>query len=91
MVAMPHTIQADESGALVVPAGVAGDVRPGERFTVEPCGDAVILRRENPASSDWRQEPTPQEWVASLERWLATLPASPPVPLEATRRDSLYD
>ena len=50
---MATVIQADESGALVVPAGIAGQVQPGARFTVEPCGDAVILRRQTSAAEDW--------------------------------------
>jgi hypothetical protein len=50
---MGLTIQADENGALVVPAGSMGRVEPGARFSVEPHGDVVILRRESAEAERW--------------------------------------
>jgi hypothetical protein len=91
MKSMAQIIQADENGALTVPPGAAGPVQPGQRFIVEPCGDAVILRREDTETDHWRDTATPEEWLASLQAWVATLPPSPPVPVEASRRDSMYD
>jgi hypothetical protein len=29
--------------------------------------------------------------IARLREWIASLPSSPSIPLEATRRDSMYD
>lgn len=86
-----HVIQADESGALIVPSGVAGPVQPGSRFTVEPCGDALILRRESPGSEDWWSTTTPAQRLAWLEEWIADRPPSPALPRAATQRDSMYD
>jgi hypothetical protein len=88
---MLNVIQADENGELVVPAGVAGQVRPGSRFTVEPCGDAVILRRQTSAAEDWWNSTTPTQRVAWLEDWIASLPQSPALPRAATHRESMYD
>jgi hypothetical protein len=88
---MAQIIQADEGGALTVPPGAAGPVQPGQRFIVEPCGDAVILRREPTDADHWRETMTPEEWVASLQAWVASLPPNPPVPVEASGRDSMYD
>ena len=88
---MAHIIQADESGTLVVPAGVAGQVQPGSRFSVEPCGDAVILRRQPTAGDDWWNATTPAQRVEWLEEWIGNLPQSPALPRAATHRDSMYD
>lgn len=91
MKSMAHVIQADENGALIVPAGAAGPVQPGSRFTVESCGDAVILRLESPAAEAWWAATTPAQRVRWLEEWIANLPQSPALPRAATHRDSMYD
>jgi len=72
-----------------VPAGVAGPVRPDTRFTVESCGEAVILRRE--PSAAWWHTTTPEQRVAWLQEWIASLPPSLALPREATHRDWMYD
>ena len=87
---MSLTIQADEHGALVVPAGMAGQVEPGARFSVEPHGNVVILRREPDEADGWWASTTLAE-LAWLEEWVRSLPASPALPPEATRRDSMYE
>jgi hypothetical protein len=83
---MSQTIQADETGALVVPPGLAP---PGTRFTVEPRGDDVVLRRE--AADESVDVEAAAAKIAWLRSWIDSLPPSPPIPLEATRRDSMYD
>jgi hypothetical protein len=88
---MGLTIQADANGALVVPAGCMGRVEPGARFSVEPHGNVVILRREPDEAERWWATTTAAERVAWLEEWVRSLPASPPLPPEATRRDSMYE
>ena len=88
---MGVTIQADENGALVVPAGSLGRVQPGARFSVEPHGDVVILRREPGEAEQWWLATTPAQRVAWLEEWIRGLSASPPLLREATRRDSMYE
>jgi hypothetical protein len=88
---MGHTIQADEHGALVVPPELVGEVRPGTRYAVEPHGDALILRREGSDACHWWSVTTPAQRAAWLEAWVASLPPAPPLPREATRRDSMYD
>ena len=85
---MGLTIQADESGALVVPPGLAP---PGARFTVEARGEVVILRRDTTPPDEWWAATTPAERAAWLKEWIASLPPSPALPLEATRRDTMYD
>jgi hypothetical protein len=85
---MSQTIQADESGALVLPAGLAP---PGARFTVEARGEVVILRRDRSTADEWWASTNPAQRVAWLEEWVASLPPGPALPLEATRRDSMYD
>jgi hypothetical protein len=85
---MAHVIQADENGALVVPAGQAGQIRPGTRFTVEQFGDVVILRR---AVEDSRETVAPPVAIEWLEDWIEHLPPSPALPREATHRESMYD
>ncbi len=85
---MGQTIQADEAGVLVVPAGLAP---PGARFTVEVRGEVVILRRDPSAADEWWASTTPAQRVAWLDEWVASLPPSPALPPEATRRDSMYD
>ena len=82
---MVQVIQADENGALIVPAG---PLRPGARYTVEPLGDVVILRRESPNAGDGAK---PEQRIARLEEWIGSLPSAPALPREATRRDSMYD
>ena len=88
---MSLTLQADENGALLLPPGVLGPVEPGARFTVEPYGDTVILRREPDAAERWWSTTTPAERVAWLDEWIRDLPPSPPLPLEATSRETMYD
>jgi hypothetical protein len=88
---MGLTIQADESGALVLPAESPGQVEPGTRFSVEPRGDVILLRREPGEAERWWDSTTPEQRVAWLEEWIRNLPASPPLPLESTRRDSIYE
>ena len=85
---MGQTIQADATGALVVPPGLAP---PRTRFTVESWGDDVLLLRQpacEPRASDREVAAAKIAW---LREWIASLPSSPPIPLEATRRDSMYD
>ena len=88
---MAQIIQADEDGALIVPPGAAGRVEPGSRFIVEPCGDAVILRRQSAAREDWWNATTGAQRVEWLEEWIANLPPSPALPRVSTHRDSMYD
>jgi hypothetical protein len=88
---MSRTIQADETGALVVPAGLAP---PGARFSVEPQGDDVILHRQTPdesAEAESVDAEAAAAKIAWLRSWIESLPPSPAIPLEATRRDSMYD
>jgi hypothetical protein len=60
---MSQTIQADETGALLAPAGLA---LPGARFTVEVRGEVVILRRD-PSTADewWASTGAPEHAVAT--------------------------
>jgi hypothetical protein len=88
---MRHTIQADESGALLVPAECLGQVEPGASYAVEPHGNLVILLREGGEAERWWAATTPAERVAWLEEWTRGLPARPAITPEATRRDSLYE
>jgi hypothetical protein len=85
---MGQTIQADETGALVLPPGLAP---PRTRFTVESRGDDVLLRRESADVSNATDREAAAAKVAWLREWMASLPPSRPIPLEATRRDSMYD
>jgi hypothetical protein len=85
---MAQTIQSDEQGELVAPAGV---VPPATRFTVEPHGDVVILRREPSRADEWWASTTPEQRVAWLREWIASLPPGAPRSREATRRDSMND
>jgi hypothetical protein len=85
---MGQTIQADETGALVVPPGLAP---PLTRFTVESLGDDVLLRREPAGISTACDREAAAVKIARLREWIASLPSSPSIPLEATRRDSMYD
>jgi hypothetical protein len=85
---MGQTIQADETGALAVPPGLAP---PLTRFTVEPWGDDVLLRREPAGVPTDRDREAAAVKIARLREWIASLPSSPPIPLEAPRRDSMYD
>ena len=87
---MGLTIQADDNGALVVPAAMLGRVEPGARFSVEPHGDLFILRRERDDPDRWWGATAPAQRVAWLDEWVRNLPASPALPPDATRRDSMY-
>lgn len=85
---MGVTIQADENGALILPPGSVSSVEPGARFSVELQGDDVILRRE-PGGVDESESRALK--IARLRAWVASLPPSPPLPLQATSRDSIYE
>lgn len=88
---MSLTIQTDETGALIVPAGSMGSLEPGVRFSVESHGDVVILRREPGEAERWWGTTSPEQRIAWLEEWIRSLPISPPLPREAVRRDSMYE
>ena len=88
---MSLTILADESGALMLPAGSIGQIEPGARFRVEPHGDVVILRREADEAERWWAATTPAERVAWLHEWTGSHAPGPPLPLAATRGDSIYE
>jgi hypothetical protein len=85
---MARVIESDVQGVLVVPAGV---VPPTTRFSVEPCGDIVILRREPSLADEWWASTRPEQRVAWLREWTASLPPGTSLPREATRRESMYD
>ena len=88
---MGPTIQADENGSLIVPAAMMGRITPGATFSVEPHGDVLILRREPSEADRWWAATTPAQRADWLEEWVRDLPDSPPLPREATRRDSMYE
>ena len=88
---MSLTIQTDESGTLVLPADAIGQVEPGTAFSVEPHGDVVILRRQPDVAERWWATTTPAERVTWLHEWVRSLPAGAPIPIESTRRDSMYE
>jgi hypothetical protein len=85
---MSVMIQADKTGALALPPGSAP---PGARFRVEARGEVVILRRDPAQAHEWWAATTPAERAAWLREWIASLPPSSALPLEATGRDSMYD
>lgn len=87
---MGVTIQADENGALLIPPGAVASVAPGAKFSLELQGDVVILRRE-PAAATLHTSEQAAIRIARLRAWIASLPSSPPIPLEATGRDSIYE
>jgi len=64
---MSQTIQANETGELVIPAGLAP---PGARFTVGARGEVVILLRDPSTADEWWASTTPAQRVAWLEEWL---------------------
>jgi hypothetical protein len=88
---MAQVIQADENGTLVVSADLMGRVEPGARFSVEPYGDVVILRRESIDADHWWARTTPEQRVSWLNEWTSRLPASAALPRSATGRDSIYE
>ena len=88
---MSLTIQADESGTLVLPAGIIGQVEPGAKFSVEAHGNVVILRRQPDEAERWWATTTPAERVAWLHEWVRSLPSGPPIPIGATHRASMYE
>ena len=85
---MSHVVEVDDAGALTVPAGVIG-AEPHTRFRIEVQGDLVVLRREDEqpvrtGASD--QTAAFRKWVASHRRGEGT-----GIPLDALRRENLYD
>ncbi len=52
-------------------------------------GDDVLLRRQ--ATDESVDSGAAAAKIAWLQSWIDSLPPSPPIPLEATRRDSMYD
>ena len=66
---MGLTIQADENGVLVVLAAGTGRVEPGARFSVEPRGDVVILRREPSEAERFIKRP-PKSSPAPSHVWI---------------------
>ena len=88
---MSFTIQADESGSLVLPNGIIGQVEPGTRFSVEPHGDSVILRREPGKVPRTEPDEAAAAKIARLRKWIASFTPGPAISLEGTRRDTMYD
>jgi hypothetical protein len=85
---MSVIIQADESGALLVPPGSAP---PGAHFTMETLGSTLVLRRYSASPEDWWATTTPAQRAAWFQAWIESLPPSPTVRPDSMRRDTIYD
>jgi hypothetical protein len=79
-VSMNGTIESDAQGSLVAPAGV---VPPLTRFSLEPHGDVLILRREPSRAEEWWGASSPEQRVAWLREWIGSLQPGAPLPREA--------
>jgi hypothetical protein len=90
---MLKTIQADQNGVLVLPATLTGPLEPGTKFSVERRGGVIIVRPELSEAERWYASTTPAQRVAQFDEWVRNMPLSsaPPLPPEATRRDSMYE
>lgn len=93
---MRLTLHSDEQGALVLPPG---SVMPRTRIVVEGEGNQLVMRSDaptapapSPAADDDKYDPaTAAAKIQWLEHWMDRLPPSPAIPLDALRRDSIYD
>lgn len=84
-------LEANDEGGLYLPPEVIGETKPHMRFRLEKTAGMLVLVAEGEEAPFW-QRATPEEWVRSFRQWAnAPRPAAPEIPIEAFRRENLYD
>ena len=84
-------LEANDEGGLYLPPEAMGDAQPHMKFWLEKTGGMLVLVPESEEGPSWQQA-TPEEWVRSFRQWAeAPRPAAPEIPIEALRRENLYD
>jgi hypothetical protein len=83
-------VEINEKGELKLPEELLGRVKPHTRFEVELQGETLVLSPATAKKRFW-ETATTEEWLEAFGRWVDSLPPGPDIPLEALRRENLYD
>ena len=92
---MTRILETDESGSLRLPAETLGHPRPRSRYIVEADGVTLVVRPEANEQGQFPsskfQQRSPEERVKAFLEWVnMPRPPVPHIPLEALRRENLY-
>jgi hypothetical protein len=84
-------LEVSDDGVLHVPGELLAGAQPHAQFELDVLGEVVVLRPAGTESPFWRQA-TPGERAEAFEQWATTrLPDVPDLPVEALRREGIYD
>ncbi len=84
-------LEANDEGGLYLPPEVIGETKPHMRFRLEKAGETLVLVPIGEESPFWQQA-TPEEWVRSFREWAdAPRPVAKEIPIDALRRENLYE
>ena len=83
-------LETNDEGGIYLPPEVTG-AGPHTRFRLEKVAGILALVPEGGEGPSW-QNATPEQWVRSFRQWAETpRPTAPEIPIEALRRENLYD
>jgi hypothetical protein len=84
-------LEANDEGGLYLPPEVIDGAKPHTKFRLEKVAGMLVITAEG-EEGPFRQRATPEEWVRSFRQWAnAPRPAAPEIPIEALRRENLYE
>ncbi|MDQ3812499.1 MAG: hypothetical protein M3347_00955 [Armatimonadota bacterium] len=88
---MSQIVEVTEDGALYLPPEVLSHPKPHTRFVVQSQDGSIVLHPVEGSLPFWATA-TPHERAEALRRFASEKrPPAPPIPLEALRRENLYD
>jgi hypothetical protein len=87
---MTYILEVNEQGALYLPPELLGNAKPHTRYVLGVQGDTLILHPEKP--QPFWVTATPQKQAEAFRKW-ASMERSPAptLPLEALRRENIYE
>lgn len=87
---MKGIIEADEQGALHIPASCLSGVKPGTRYQIEQRDQQIIIIPENQPEPFWKTA-SPEERVKAFQEWVEECKTPAGLSDYAVSRDSIYD
>jgi hypothetical protein len=89
---MRATLQADEKGALHIPASLLPQSAPLAEYDIEEkAGQIVIAKKHASGERAFWETASPEQRVKALREWVDGLPPGPGLSDYAVSRDSIYD
>jgi hypothetical protein len=87
---MNSIVKTNEKGGLYLSAELLGEAAKYQEFSLENTGETIVLRPLSSSRAVW-QTRTPEERAAEFRRWAEAHRNDANLPLEALRREDIYD